>query len=145
MWTCPECSARLVTRNLSHSCVKLTVREFFAARPTGGAALAKSLIAEVRKLGALKLDPVKTRIALMVDVRFAAIYRFSETSIRGHIWLKQRHRSSRFERIEQLGRNDYLYHFIVSKERPIDDELLRFFKMGYAIGCREHIAAGPSE
>lgn len=138
MWTCPRCRASFVTRNLSHSCVTMSVREFFASRPKGGVILAKALIKEVRKLGPVKLHPVKTRIALMLKVRFAAIYRFSEESIRGHIWLKERHATNRFERIEKLGRTDYLYHFVVSRDRPIDDELLRFFAMAYAIGRREH-------
>jgi hypothetical protein len=72
-------------------------------------------------------------------VRFAAIYRISQDSIRGHLWLKERHATDRFERIEPLGR-DYLYHFVISDERPIDDELRRFLAMSYEIGRRKHIA-----
>jgi hypothetical protein len=128
-----------VTRNLSHSCVKTTIRAFFAGKPRHGVALAKALIAEARALGPVTLHPVKTRIALMVDLRFAAIYRISEDSIRGHLWLKERDATERFERVEQLGA-DYLYHFVISDERPIDDELCRFLAMSYAIGRREHIA-----
>ena len=139
VWTCPKCNARLVMRNMSHSCFKTTVRTFFAGKPQRGVAIAKALIAEARTLGPVTLHPVKTRIALMVDVRFAAIYRISQDSIRGHLWLKERHATDRFERIEQLGR-DYLYHFVISDERPIDDELRRFLAMSYEIGRRKHIA-----
>jgi hypothetical protein len=32
-------------------------------------------------------------------------------------------------------------HFVISDERPIDDELCRFLAMAYAIGRREDIAA----
>jgi len=124
---------------MAHSCVKTTVRAFFAGKPRRGVALAKALIAEARMLGPVTLHPVKSRIALMVQVRFAAIYRISEDSIRGHLWLRERHVTDRFERIEQLGRN-YLYHFVISDDRPIDDELRRFLAMSYAIGRREHIA-----
>jgi len=130
LWTCPACGAKLVAKNLSHSCVRRTVAEFFADKPRSGVALAKAVIAEVKKLGPLTLHPVKTRIALMHRVRFAAIYRVSEGAIRGHIWLRERRASKRFARIEQLGK-DYLYHFIVSAEQPIDAELRRFLALGY--------------
>jgi hypothetical protein len=143
LWTCPACGAKLVTRNLSHSCVKQTVRGFYAGKPELGVALAKAFVAEVRKLGPVTLHPVKTRIALMVEVRFAAINRINRDSIRGHLWLKEKHATDRFERIEVLGA-DLLYHFEVSERRPIDDELRRFIAMSYAIGRREHITAAAS-
>lgn len=136
---CPECGAKLVTRNLSHSCVKRTVAEFFADKPRSGVALAKALIAEARKLGPLTLHPVKTRIALMHRVRFAAIYRIGEGVIRGHIWLRERRASSRFARIEQLGK-DFLYHFVVSAEQPIDAELRRFLALAY----RSHLKSSTN-
>ena len=137
MWTCPKCSAKLVTRNLSHSCVKQTVRGFFAGKPPGGVRHARAFIAAARELGPITLHPVKTRIALMVEVRFAAINRITEDGIRGHLWLKERHETDRF-RIEPLGR-DFLYHFELGDRRPLDAELRRFLAMSYAIGCREHI------
>jgi len=136
MWACPRCRAKFVTRNLPHSCVVVTVDTFFAAQPPGGVALARAFIAEVEKLGPVTLHPVKTRIALMVDVRFAAINRISAGSIRGHFWLRERHASDRFERIEQLGARDWLYHFIVDASRPIDAELRRFMRLAYANGRR---------
>jgi hypothetical protein len=98
----------------------------------------------VRKTGAPDanrsgLHAVKTRIALMVDVRFAAINRIGADLMKGHLWLKERYPSKRFDRIEALGR-DYLYRFEISERWPIDDELRRFLSMSYAIGRREHIA-----
>jgi len=62
--------------------VRRTVEDFFADKPAGGAELAREFIREVQKLGSVTLHPEKTRIALMVDVRFAAINRISEDSIR---------------------------------------------------------------
>ena len=109
---------------------------FFATRPAGGAALARAFIAEVEKLGPVTLHPVKTRIALMVDVRFAAINRISADAIRGHFWLRERRQSARFARIEQLGARDWLYHFLVDADHPIDRELRRFMRLAYANGRR---------
>ena len=136
MWSCPRCGAKFVTKHASHSCVKQTLAEFFAGKPHGGVRHAKALIAAVRVLGPVTLHPVKTRIALMIDVRFAAINRISEDSIRGHVWLRERHASERFAKIEKLGARDWLYHFVVSAEQPIDRELNKFLALGYANGKR---------
>src|SRR5262249_54988912 len=136
LWKCPRCGAKLVTKNLSHSCVKTTVRAFYADKPKTGVAFAKAFVSAVRACGRVTLHPVKTRIALMVDVRFAAINRINRDGIRGHLWLREQHASDRFERIEKLGQRDYLYHFEVSERRPIDDELRRFIALAYANGIR---------
>jgi hypothetical protein len=125
---------------MSHSCVKRSVGEFFADKPAAGVRHARAFIAEAKKLGPVTLHAVKTRIALMVAVRFAAINRIGADLIKGHLWLKERRETDRFDRIEVLGR-DYIYHFEVSDRRPIDEELRAFLAMSYAIGCREHITA----
>jgi hypothetical protein len=136
MWACPRCGAKFVSKNASHSCVKQTLAEFFADKPRGGVKHAKALIAAVRELGPVTLHPVKTRVALMVDVRFAAINRISDNSIRGHVWLREQRASERFVKIEKLGARDWLYHFVVSDKQPIDRELKRFLALGYANGKR---------
>jgi hypothetical protein len=136
MWTCPSCGAKFVGKNASHSCVKQSLAEFFAGKPRAGVKHARALIAAVKKLGPVTLHPVKTRVALMVDVRFAAINRISDDSIRGHVWLREQHASDRFVKIEKLGAHDWLYHFVVDDEHPIDRELVRFLKLGYANGKR---------
>ena len=114
----------------------------FAGKPRVGVAFAKALIAEVRAIGPITLHPVKTRIALMVDVRFAAINRIGATSVRGHLWLREQHASDRFVRIEKLGKRDFLYHFEISDERPLDDELRRFLALAYANGIRSSTNRG---
>jgi hypothetical protein len=130
-WTCPRCGATFVTARAWHSCVKRTVAGFFAGKPRGGVKHAKALIAEVQKFGPVTLHPVKTRLALMVDVRFAAINRINDSSIRAHLWLREEHASDRFTRIEELGARDWVYHFVVSDDEPIDRELRRFLRLAY--------------
>lgn len=136
VWTCPRCDARFVSRNLSHSCVRTTVDEFFADKPAAGVAFARAFIRAVEKHGPVTLHPVKTRIALMVEVRFAAINRIGKDSMRGHLWLREAHSSDRFSRIEKLGARDWLYHFEISEAQPIDRELRRFIALAYANGMR---------
>src|SRR5262245_32481777 len=125
MWTCPACGAAFVARRSSHSCVRRTVDDFFAARPPGGVAHARALIRELERIGPITLE-----------VRFAAINRISDDSIRAHLWLREAHTSPRFAKIEKLGARDWLYHFIVSNDQPIDRELRRFLRLAYRNGHR---------
>ena len=96
----------------------------------------RAFVREVKTLRPVVLHPVKTRMALMVEVRFASINRISERSIRGHLWLREPHASDRFEKIEKLGPRDWLYHFEISDSRPIDAELRRFIRLAYQNGQR---------
>jgi Cys-tRNA synthase (O-phospho-L-seryl-tRNA:Cys-tRNA synthase) len=134
--TCSACGAAFVTRNASHSCVRRTVEDFFADKSEVGVGHARALIRELEAIGPITLHPVKTRIAIMVEVRFASINRIGRDSIRAHLWMRKSYRSPRFARIEKLGARDWLYHFVVSDEQPIDRELRRFLRLAYQNGRR---------
>src|SRR5215467_11530657 len=89
MWTCPECDARLVQKNLAHSCIRRTAADFLATKPARGVELYYYFLREYEKIGPVIQHAVKTRIALMVDVRFAAIYKIGKDNIEGTLWLKE--------------------------------------------------------
>ena len=136
MWTCPRCDARFVQKNSSHSCVRRTVEDFLADKPAAAVALFERLVAEVRRLGPVTLHPVKTRIALMVEVRFAAVNRFGPDFIDGHLWLKRRPDGSKFRKIDELGK-DFVCHFRAGAASFFDEELRRWLRESYAIGERK--------
>jgi hypothetical protein len=138
VWTCPACGAAFVQRNLSHSCVRTSLAEFLEDKPPAAVRLFERFVAEVRKLGPVILHPVKTRVALMVEVRFAAINRFGDGYIDGHLWLKQRVESDKFRRIEALAGKDFVHHFRMASPDFVDAELRRYLRMAYAIGQRRH-------
>jgi hypothetical protein len=142
MWTCPKCDARFVTRNLPHSCVKRSVEEFLADKPERGVELYRVFLREYRLIGDVLEHAVKTRVALMVDVRFASVNKIREDHIDGHLWLKQRVESPKFYRVDHLDGDDHIHHFRVSDESQIDDEFRSYMKLAYAIGCREHLKRG---
>jgi Domain of unknown function (DUF5655) len=143
VWTCPDCGGAFVQRRSSHSCVRTSLAEFLRDKPPSAVQLFEHLVAEVRKLGPVILHPVKTRVALMVEVRFAAIYRFAENSLDGHLWLKQRVDSGKFRRIEDLAGKDFVHHFRMSSPDFVDPEFRRYLALAYAIGRREHLARRP--
>ena len=140
MWTCPKCGAELVQRNLSHSCGAYTVAGFLDGKPERGVELFWHFVAEYEKVGPIKLHPVKTRVALMVDVRFAAINRVGKDFIDGHLWLKESIDSPTFYKIEHLGKSDFIHRFRIRDESDIDDEFRSLMRLAYKIGRREHLS-----
>jgi uncharacterized C2H2 Zn-finger protein len=72
LWRCPRCGALFVSRNLPHSCGRYTVKGFLRGKPKRGVELFRVFLKEYRKIGPIILHPLKTRIALMVDIRFCS-------------------------------------------------------------------------
>jgi len=116
--------------------VRRSVDDFLRDKPVAAVRLFERFVDEVRKLGPVTLHPVKTRVALMVDVRFAAINRFGDDFIDGHLWLKQRQASGKFRRVEGLAGKDFIHHFRMSSPAFLDTEFRRYLEMAYAIGER---------
>jgi hypothetical protein len=145
MWTCPECQAEFVQKNSSHSCIKSSLEDFLKDKSSRSRELFQYFLNEFQKIGPFKLHPVKTRIALMVEVRFCAINRFTQNYIDGHLWLKQRIDSKKFYKIQPLGPSDYIHHFRINDVNFIDDEFRKYMSKAYEIGQRKYISAGKSQ
>ena len=74
LWICPKCGARLVTRNLWHSCGRFTLEALFTNAGSGVVALARSYVTMLRSLGDVQIMPQKTRLVCVARVRFAGLY-----------------------------------------------------------------------
>jgi hypothetical protein len=55
LWTCPRCGARLVSRNLSHSCGQFTLEALFADAAPRVLVLARAYVAMLHILGDVRL------------------------------------------------------------------------------------------
>ena len=139
MWTCPKCDAAFTQQNLSHSCVRRTVDDFLKGKPDRGVELYKYFVEEYRKLGPVIEHAVKTRIALMVQVRFAAVNKIAKDHIDGHLWLKEHVDSAKFYKVEHLGVNDHIHRFRLYSESDIDSEFRGHMGLAYQIGQRKHL------
>jgi|SRR3990172_1157691 len=73
LWTCPKCGARLVSKNLWHSCGRFTLEALFASSEPRVLALAKRYVAILRSLGDVQVIPQKTRLVCVARVRFAGL------------------------------------------------------------------------
>jgi hypothetical protein len=73
VWICPRCGARLVSRNLWHSCGQFTLEDLFADAAPGVLELAHEYVALLRSLGDVQVIPQKTRLVCVARVRFAGL------------------------------------------------------------------------
>ena len=71
LWTCPECGHRFITANLWHSCSRFTLDERFARSTPEARAAFDRFVELVERCGPVTVIAQKTRIVLMVRVRFA--------------------------------------------------------------------------
>jgi len=139
MWTCPNCGHQFFQRNLWHSCGNFTVEGFLEGKSERAIELFWYFVNEYNKIGPIILHPVKTRIALMVQVRFAGVTKLGKDYIEGAFWSKEKVNSDKFYKISQLSPHDWGLHFRISDESFIDDEFRRYMKAAYAIGERQHL------
>jgi hypothetical protein len=73
LWTCPKCGARLITRNLWHSCGRFTLTSLFRNARPGVLALARAYVRMLQSLGDVQVIPQKTRLVCVARVRFAGL------------------------------------------------------------------------
>src|SRR6185436_933240 len=73
LWICPRCGARLITRNLWHSCGRFTLEHLFAKSPPEILGLARQYVKMLHALGDVQVLPQKTRLVCVARVRFAGL------------------------------------------------------------------------
>jgi hypothetical protein len=91
LWHCPKCGARLVSRNLWHSCGRFTLEALFSGSARGLLAAARKYVALLESLGDVQVLPQKTRLVVVARVRFAGLYPRKDHFLAGfalHRWLE---------------------------------------------------------
>jgi len=130
LWHCPECGARLVTRNLSHACGAYSVEAFLDGKSARGRALFERFRALVAACGPHTLAPAKTRVAFMVRVRFASVNRVTKDAIHVHFVLPRVLESARFNRVEAIGKV-WVHHLRLARDEDFDEELAGWLAASY--------------
>ena len=92
----------------------------------------------VEKLGPVTVIPQKSRIALQVRMRFAALMP-QKSALKGHLVLAGRNESSRFERIESYSPRNHVHVFRLTAEEDIDREFCALIADAYTVGRQEHL------
>jgi hypothetical protein len=140
LWHCPKCGARLVSRNLWHSCGRFTLEALFAGSTPGILAVARKYVALLESLGDIQVLPQKTRLVAVARVRFAGLYPRRDHFIAAfslHRWLK----SDRINRTIDYGPR-WRGHFVrISSAADLDAELRGWLQESHdVVGMQSDLA-----
>ncbi len=140
LWTCPRCGHRFVTRNLWHSCGRYRLSDHFAGRDPVVRRIFRAWVALARSCGPVTVYPQKTRIVIMVRVRFAGAVTHRHW-LDVSLWLTRRAAHPALTRVEQYGSDSFGHSFRLREPGQIDRELSSLMREAYAVGRQEHLAA----
>ena len=129
-WTCPRCGAKLVAKNLSHSCGDHSIERFLEGKSERGRDLFERFAVLIARCGPFDVAPAKTRVAFMAEVRFASVNRIGEDTIDVHFVLPRAIASPRFRRVEQVGKL-FVHHLRISHPRELDRQLAGWLRRSY--------------
>jgi hypothetical protein len=145
LWTCPRCGAKLITRNLWHSCGEATLEDWKARMGPGARALYDRFESLIAACGEYHVAPAKTRIAFMGRVRFAGISRLSEKAMTCNFALPYALDSDRFVKIEEVVPGWFAHRMRVTDPAQLDDQIQEWVKESYRLmGMRERLAEKPA-
>jgi hypothetical protein len=138
LWRCPKCGERFTTRNQWHACGSFDIDALFARSQPVVRRLYEQFLRVVQKSGPVTVIPQRTRIALQVRMRFAALMP-QRGSLKGHLVLARRCPSHRFEKIETYSPRNHVHVFRLRSEDAFDDRFCALIEEAYKVGRREHL------
>jgi len=132
LWHCPKCGARLVTRNLWHSCGRFTLQALFPSSAPGLLAAARKYIALLESLGDVQVLPQKTRLVAVARVRFAGLYPRKDHFMAAfalHRWLASR----RIVKTVDYGPRWRAHYVRITSAADLDGELRAWLQESHDI------------
>jgi len=136
LWTCPKCGQTFVTAKVWHSCVNVAVEAHFEGRPAGLRETFDKFVALAEKNGPVTLRPVKTRIALQANTRFASVT-VRKNDLHCHVVLDHGKARPPVRRIDKLN-NNYVHVFILAAPADADSRVAGLLKEAYAVDRKRH-------
>ena len=136
LWKCPECGHRFVTKNLSHSCVRVPISAHFKGLPPERKKTFDRWLAVARACGEVTAYAQKTRIIIMARVRFAATM-VRKGYLDTHLWMRRRVEHPLLRKTEDFGRLGFIHHFRLRSPTDIDSALVALMREAYRVGTQE--------
>ena len=136
LWTCPRCGHQFIGANMSHSCSRHELAEHFADRPPELRAAFDRALEIVERAGPVTVIAQKTRIVLMVRVRFVNVVvrsRWMDYSI------ALRHEVSHplLLRVDYYPPRWWAHIFRFRQPADVDDEIAGWLAESYRVGAQE--------
>jgi hypothetical protein len=138
LWTCPVCGQRFVTPSMPHSCQVVALDDFFAGSAPELRELFELFVAAARENGPVTVNATKSRIALQVRMRFAAIQRPRKRFLAAHLVLTRPIESPRLA-VEHLPPYYYVHRLRLTVPADIDGELRGWLAEAYQVGAQRHL------
>ncbi|HEY5881602.1 MAG TPA: DUF5655 domain-containing protein [Nakamurella sp.] len=132
IWNCPRCGARLVSRNLWHSCGQFSIESLFAKADQHVLDLVYRYVALLHNLGDVQVIPQKTRLVCVARVRFCGLEPRKDgflVSFALHRWLD----SPRIARTIDYGPRWRAHQVRVRSEADLDDELISWLQESHDV------------
>ncbi len=140
MWTCPRCGAKLITRNLYHSCGHATLKDWRARMGPRARALYSGFERMIGACGEYHVAPAKSRIAFLARVRFAGITSLSEKGMTCGFSMPYAVRSPRFVKTEEVVPGWWVHRLRITEADQLDDELQAWLRQSYRLmGMQERL------
>lgn len=145
VWVCPKCGARLVSRNLWHSCGRFTLEALFDGAQPGVLELARKYVQLLRSLGDVQVIPQKTRLVCVARVRFAGLYPH-KSGFRVGFALRRRLSSGRIVKTTDYGPR-WRGHFVdVRSDDDLDDELRTWLQEAHdTVGVQDDLGTAAQK
>ncbi len=140
LWRCSRCGHRFVTRNLWHSCGRHRLADHFAGTDPAVRRIFRDWVALARSCGPVTVYAQKTRIVIMVRVRFAGAVTHPHW-LDVSLWLTRKAEHPRLRRVEKYGPASYGHFFRLAEPGQIDRPLAVLMGEAYRVGRQEHLAA----
>jgi Domain of unknown function (DUF5655) len=138
LWVCPNCGQSFVARNMPHSCQVVGLDEFLAGSAPELRELFELFVAAARENGPVTVNVTKSRIALQVRMRFAAIQRPRKRFLAAHFVLTRPISSPRLA-VEYLAPYYYVHRLRLDRPEDIDAELKGWLAEAYEVGAQRHV------
>jgi hypothetical protein len=138
LWTCPKCGAKLLTKNLWHSCGRATLADWTRRMGPRARALYARFEAMIAACGEYHVAPAKTRIAFLARVRFAGITGLSEKRMTCSFALPKPIKSRRFAKVEEVVPGWWVHRMHVSDPRELDEEVQAWLRESYRLMGMQH-------
>ena len=140
LWICPKCGARLITRNLWHSCVRFRLEALFPRSTAEVLAAARKYVALLESLGDVQVLPQKTRLVAVARVRFAGLYPRKNdfmASFALHRWIA----SPRVVKTIDYGPRWRAHYVRIASAADLDDELRGWLQESHdVVGVQSDLA-----
>ena len=131
-WTCPQCRRRFARKGQWHSCETKRLGEHFRGRDPELRGIFDELVRRLRKLGPVKVDPVKTSINLTARHHFGAV------TVRGNFLRlgflsEERIDDNRIVHIERLGPRKFGHSVVIESVADLDDVVMGWLAAAYRL------------